>query len=109
MWWPDVDSNHGHPGGLVTARLLCQLSYPAFCRGAGGRSLPEILSPAAARLLAADSDIITTWFRGDSSPQAPSRVGLYLFLQHCHPVRSVCISRYVVVAVDPAMYVGVAH
>lgn len=65
--------------------------------------------PAAARLLAADSDIITTWFRGDSSPQAPSRVGLSLFQRHCHPVRGVCICRYIAVAVKSAMHIGVAH
>ena len=62
-WWPDVDSNHGHPGGLVTARLLCQLSYPAFCRGAGGCGLLMSDAPprqCAARLLASgDKRLIT--------------------------------------------------
>ena len=62
-WWPDVDSNHGHPGGLVTARLLCQLSYPAFCRGAGGCGLLMSDAPprqCAARLLASDGKRLIT-------------------------------------------------
>ena len=72
--------------------------------GASRKSSPRL--PPACLLRTA---IYEPHVDGDSSPQAPSRVGLYLFFRHCHPVRGVCTSRYVVVAVDPAMHVCVAH